>query len=59
MAQSREDHFPEKRTSCTPDGTVTCARKIFTGEGTGVTVKRVDKNGTGSGARKTNQDCCA
>ena len=30
-----------------PDGTVTFVpEKSFTGEGTGVTVKRVDKNGT-------------
>ena len=38
----------------TPDGTVTFVpEKTFTGEGTGVTVKRVDKNGTEVTAKYT------
>ena len=40
-----------------PDGTVTFVpEKSFTGEGTGVTVKRVDKNGTPVTAKYTNCD---
>ena len=52
---SKEKVIPGEGTyTVTPDGTVTFTpEKTFTGKGTGVTVKRVDKNGTPVTAKYT------
>ena len=49
MAQLRRPFLVKGTYTVAPDGTVTFVpEKSFTGEGTGVTVKRVDKNGYSS-----------